>query len=230
MMDAVLARRFAQVLYDEKWKRFLMRARIFRHMPFVDFVLASGSMAIGNVSKDSDFDVIVGVKLGRMFTARFLLIVLLDMLGWRRKNLDHGASAADTICLNHFVTEASYWLSLPHEPYWKMLYTNLVPVWGSEIHINAFQKANSDWTGLLEDRHDLRYSAIPSSIIKRGFEALLGGSFGSWFESRLRTIQLKRIEEKLRPKAGYKPRLICTDQELELHLDTQRIEEWRNNS
>ena len=36
------------------------RIWLFRLIPFVDFILVAGSMAMGNPCEDSDFDVIVG--------------------------------------------------------------------------------------------------------------------------------------------------------------------------
>ena len=49
---------------------FVMK-QLFQYVPF-DFVFAAGSMAMGTVRQDSDFDVLVGVRHGRIFTARFL--------------------------------------------------------------------------------------------------------------------------------------------------------------
>jgi hypothetical protein len=222
----IFAKRKVQVLHDKKWNKFLKKSWIFRSIPFITIVFASGSMALGNVSKTSDFDVIVGTRYGRMFTARFFAIITLSIFGWRRKNLDHGASAADTICLNHFVTEKSYTLSPPHQTYWKELYANLVPIWGSKTDINMFQEANATWVGESHDYHDLRWSEKPGTPLQYSLEKVLNGKLGNILERRLKKIQLERIEKKIKPKSGYKPRLICSDVELELHLDTRRIEMW----
>ena len=46
---AVIVERQQQVLHDQKWFTFLHRARVFRHIPFIRFVFASGSMATGEV-------------------------------------------------------------------------------------------------------------------------------------------------------------------------------------
>ena len=50
------------------------RIWLFRLIPFVDFILVAGSMAMGNPCEDSDFDVIVGVRRGRIFSAVLLLV------------------------------------------------------------------------------------------------------------------------------------------------------------
>src|SRR3989338_347520 len=138
-----------RVRYDKKWIVFLRRSRLFRHIPFVEFALAAGSMALGNVRESSDFDVIVGARSGRIFTARFFAILFFGMRGWRRKKLHIGEEkpkeTRNKICLNHFVTEARFCLRPPHSPYWKTLYQNLVPLCGDREKITAFFKANESW-------------------------------------------------------------------------------------
>src|ERR1051325_12033670 len=39
-----------QSLLDKKWKKLLGLGRFFSYVPFIDFVLVGGSMALGNVS------------------------------------------------------------------------------------------------------------------------------------------------------------------------------------
>src|SRR3989338_8362689 len=103
MNNEVILKRQQQVLYDKKWRKFLRRTWLFKYIPFVDFALAAGSMALGNVSPESDFDVIIGARPGRVFTTRFFCVVAFGVFGWRRTKLNHRESAADKICLNHFV-------------------------------------------------------------------------------------------------------------------------------
>ena len=72
-----LKRRRQDVVWDKKWRKFLREARVFKHLPFIDFVFASGSMVLGNVRRDSDFDVLIGCRQNRIFTVRFFTIVAL---------------------------------------------------------------------------------------------------------------------------------------------------------
>ena len=227
MIQKTLALKHQQVLYDKKWQKFLGRARIFRYVPFVQMALGAGSMAIGNVRPTSDFDVIVGVREGRLFTARLLLILALDILGWRRKNLDHGTAASDTICPNHFITRKSFTLSPPYNDYWQELYKRLVPLFGEPQLINDFFSANQNWVGeQLDFRDDLRHQKT-ASFLKVMVERLFQGRLGDWFENRVKRFQIQRIETKLKPLPGYQPRFICTDQELELHLvGTKKLENF----
>ena len=214
------------MLYDEKWIKFRRQTWPFRFIPFVELALAAGSMAIGNVSPKSDFDVIVAAKTGRIFTARASAILVFGLLGWRRKKLSHKEDAADLICLNHFVTERSFRLSGPHDRYWQTLYKNLVPVYGNIDRINQFFTANADWSGagVFHDDLRLRHSHRHKSLPKFFLEKFLSGWFGNRLESFLKIIQIRRIERGLaNDPPGYQPRIIYNDDELEFHPDTARI-------
>ncbi len=221
--ETIMARQ-QQVLHDEKWIKLLRRTWLFRYIPFVEFALIAGSMATGKVHAGSDFDVIIGARQGRIFTVRCFSVIAFGLFGWRRTKMDHNESAADKICLNHFITERAYRLSPPHNEYWKDLYKNLVPVYGTTEKISAFFAANKDW---LDDRgyvDDLRHLHHRSSWMKKVYEWILGGSFGDWMERRLRAPQIGRIEKNA--SVGYKPRIIYNDDELEFHPHTKRIEEF----
>ncbi len=229
MTEQIIVQRRQQVLYDEKWIKFLRRTWLFRFIPFVDFALAAGSMAIGNVKPESDFDVIMGAKTGRIFTARFFSVLAFGLFGWRRKKLSHKEAAADKICLNHFVTERAYRLSGPYDAYWQKLYQSLAPIFGRKEIINKFFQANQDWMGaprvFVDDlRHDRSRAVWPRVFI----EKILSGRLGDRLESCLRKMQMRRIERGLRnDPPGYKPRIIYGNDELEFHPDTYRTQFYK---
>lgn len=237
----LIEKRRREVLYDKKWHRFLKRAWLFRHLPFVEFVFGSGSMAVGNVDEESDFDVLIGARGGRIFTARFLTALAFGLFGWRRAK-EHGhADAADKVCLNHFVTPASYRLRLRPNAYWKLLYQRLVPVYGSQATLQAFYDANSDWAGPLRYQPDLRHRHRASSLLARLLQWCLGGKLGDGLETKLKEYQVRRIERsgiaseqvahqmrisgaQQRAKVKLAPLINYSDEELEFHPDPAVIE------
>lgn len=215
----------SSILAEKKWKKFRERVRLFQFVPFVDFVIAAGSLVTGKLHEKSDFDVIVGVRQGRIFTARFFAILFFQLLGWRRSKLDEKIEASNKICMSHFVTPQSYRLSSPYNEYWNHLYQNLVPVLGSEEAISVFFKAN-DWMDPPRAyERDSRYLGKVQSLLKQFLEWFLNDRLGNGVEKMLRESQIKRIESSLPQFLGYKPRFIYTDNELEFHPDTKRIEE-----
>ena len=76
------------VLRDKKWWLFLKYARIFQYIPFIEFAFGAGSMALNTAHEESDFDVIIGVRQGRIFTARFFAVLLFGLCGIRRSRID----------------------------------------------------------------------------------------------------------------------------------------------
>lgn len=226
MEKEILARRMRQVLHDKKWKIFLRRSRPWRHIPFVKFVLAAGSMATGNVHERSDFDVIVAARQGRIFTARFFSIFAFSALGWRRPKLSHKDAARNKICLNHFVTGASYEFAPPRNTYSRRLYRMLVPIYGGAERVNEFLAANAGWMGARRTyRDDLRHVSRDPSALKRWLEARLAGRMGDQLERFFKRVQIARIERSMRDDPpGYRPRIRYGDEELEFHPDTKRIQ------
>lgn len=212
-------------LLEQKWRKLLKRIWLFRFIPFVDFVFVSGSLATGNVSENSDFDVIVGARQGRIFTVRGLLWFLFGVLRWRRGGLTHKSEAKDKICLNHFVTSKSYKLKPPYNAYWQGLYRSLVPVFGEAEKINEFFRAN-DWLKPKREYivRDPRHSSKGKLGIIKFFESGLFDWFWKFFENLQRSIQLKLIKSSVKTSLGYKPRIVYNDNELEFHPDTKRIE------
>ncbi len=214
-------------LYQKKWRKFTGLIWPFQFMPFVDFVLASGSLATRNIRKESDFDVIVGVRNGRIFTARFLCFLIFKLLGsWAK----HPGNSADKLCFNHFVAPDGYTLKPPHNAYWQELYSKLIPIYGDPLHIQRFYRANQHWmkaTKLYGE--DSRHEVSGKNIVGKTIEEILSGDFGNWLEEELKKIQIRKIEKSRDPKNEYKPRMIINDDELEFHPDTRRIEERMEN-
>jgi len=217
-------RRSQDFLLDQKWKKFLKFQYLFSFIPFIDFVLGAGSLALGNIHRDSDFDVIVGCQRGRIFTVRFFSILLLDLLGIRRKLV-----SKNKICLNHFITPASYKLRPPHNFYWQKLYQNLVPIFGKADLVCQFFEENN-WVGRKTFISNDKYWQLQRlNPVRSILEFSLNGSFGDTVEKLLKKAQIKRIEKNFNTGVlyvGHNPRLRYDDEELELHLDTSRIENY----
>jgi len=212
-----------------KWNKLLSRAGLFSFVPFVEIVLVAGSMALDTAKENSDFDVIVGVKPGRIFSARFFCVLMFGLLGWRRKRGVSENAARDKFCFSHFVTSEKYELSGPHNEYWKKLYASLVPIYGNKDLIQRFYDANAIWmTEKRTYQKDFRHLYLKAGHIKLFLEKILKGGFGDRIEGLLKNIQIKKIEKSLKIEKQYKPRIIFNDSELEFHPDTRRIEEMLN--
>lgn len=210
-------RRRQDLLLDEKWKKFLPAGRWFSFIPFIDFVFAAGSLALGTVHPVSDFDVLIGCHAGRIFTVRFLSLIVFSLLGIRRKRLDHQTAASNKICLNHFVTPAGYQLQPPYNLYWRSLYKNLVPVWGNVEAMKNFLNANQTIAGPNFLLYDLRRRQPSFNPIKTLLAFIFQGRLGDLIEKILKKIQITRIENNLKRENIDFSRLIYNDKTLEFH-------------
>lgn len=206
----------------EKLARLEKLRPLFNFLPFTDFVLIAGSLAFGQPKESSDLDVILGCRKGRIWTARFFALLIFELAGVRRSAKNSKAASADKICLNHLVTPAGYRLREPHNEYWRGLYKNLIPFAGELSKVNDFFAANADWLG---ERREVRELPPMDSWYKQIKEFFLSGLLGDWFEQAAKFIQLSRIHNNFIDKTK-KPRIIATDEELEFHPDTLRIEEF----
>ncbi|MDO8469760.1 MAG: nucleotidyltransferase domain-containing protein [bacterium] len=211
------ARTAQDFLLDQKWRRFLRFTNIFQHAPFIEAVFVGGSLALGNVTSASDFDLLIVVRPGRMFTARYILLASALLRGVRRRT-DDPVSEADKFCLNHFVTGET-WSKPPHNLYRRELYRNLVPVWGDPATIRAFIEANR-WCGRTDwSPDDFRWQGSRRSILRKLLEAVLADRSGDFVERKMaRPIALRRLKRYLDHQAGETGRVVVTDTELEFHL------------
>ena len=209
---------------SEKWSKLSRRARLFTQIPFIEIVFVAGSMATGDAEEDSDFDLIIGVKTGRIFTVRVICVFLFGLLGWRRKKGMERKEAKDKFCFNHFVTHEKYRLSGPHSESWQKLYLSLKPIYGDKNLIQSFFDANSDW--IKEKRifqKDIRHIYETPGAFKIFLENMLVGRLGDALEKLFKKIQIKKIEKSLRTENLHNPRIIFNDSELEFHPDRKKF-------
>src|SRR3989344_1825310 len=219
-----MERRQQDVLYDVKWKKFLHHVKFF---PFIHFIFASGSMALGSVRDASDFDLIVGARPGRIFTVRFFALAFFGFARLRRKKNASKGEGKDKFCFNQFVTKNVFPLQ-SHDIYSRYLYEILVPVFGDPVLINELLVQQDEQKRFLTD--DLRYYRTRTSLLRLILERGLGSKIGNGFEGFLKFFQVKKIEHGLRKThLGHKQRIVYTDDLLEFHHDTHRIERMGKN-
>lgn len=85
----------------EKIKRLRRVAYWLCMVPFVRMVLVTGKLALKQSSPRSDWDVLIAIKSGRLWTGRTLVTAFLQLIGKRR----HHDLIRNRVCLNHFITD-----------------------------------------------------------------------------------------------------------------------------
>jgi len=102
--EIILRRRKNQKISEPKFKIAQKVARILIKVPGVLLVGLTGNLAMMDAQEDDDIDFLIITRRGKIWTARFLTILLLEILGRRRR--PKSKRVKDKICLNLFLDEA----------------------------------------------------------------------------------------------------------------------------
>lgn len=201
-----------------KIKKAVRAAKILAAIPYIRAVYASGSLSLLNTSYESDLDVFIIAKAGRIWTARFLATLAMNILGMRRKP-NHKVSP-DRVCLNHYITDSS--LGIPHHGVFAAHnYVNMLPLYLAEESINEnFKKANhwifSYMTHWQTDKKYLQKQNWFLGFCKKSFETILNTNLGDALEKFARGFQKRRIEKNPITKNPH-GRIEYSDRCLEFH-------------
>ncbi|OGI25346.1 MAG: hypothetical protein A3E38_02625 [Candidatus Moranbacteria bacterium RIFCSPHIGHO2_12_FULL_54_9] len=100
--EALVAERIrAEKISAAKLKRMRRLARVLACVPYLGMLGATGSLAMKNGTRGSDWDMFVVLRSGKIWIGRTLLTGFLQCIGKRR----HGKKVRDRACLNYFVTD-----------------------------------------------------------------------------------------------------------------------------
>lgn len=179
-----------------KWRRLRRIVRWWPLLPFLRGVAGTGSLAFDNAKVSSDLDVLVVAEQNRVWTVRFLLTVLLDLLRLRRRPL---GPTRDRVCLNHYLSLDA--LEFPYRSlYTAMEYARLVPLLGEDV-CRRFRDTNRPWMEGYLDRvfpdvsiHEKTTRTSPwLRALQHALEWPLSGSVGDALERLLARLQQTRI-------------------------------------
>jgi predicted nucleotidyltransferase len=209
--DLIFRRIRSEKISSAKLKRVRSLARLLAFVPFVRMIGVTGSLAMKNGDRESDWDLFVVLRAGRIFTGRTLLTGFLHAIGKRR----HGKYHRDRACLNYYVSEDALRISTKdlfsaHE------YRFLVPIVGEEV-FRRFELKNR-WIHTFKPTFrptellPLWYRAEPGAAraVRKSLEAFFDWAF---LESWLASWQKRKIERnpKTRIFGGH---IEATDQAL----------------
>ncbi|NTW46319.1 MAG: hypothetical protein HGB18_04705 [Candidatus Moranbacteria bacterium] len=174
-----------------KLHRIRRLAKALRIVPFVRMIGVTGSLAMRRGDAESDWDLFVVIRTGRIFSGRTCLTGFLQAIGKRR----HGARSKDRACLNYFVTEDG--LEIPTEDLFSANeYSFLIPLFGRET-FRRFELKNRWIAKRLPNRlptEVLPLWSVPESCrllsVRRFFERVIDVDAA---ESWLRSWQRRKI-------------------------------------
>lgn len=203
--NLILEREKRTKISQLKWKRLKRISRILFLVPFLRMAALTGSLTFFNSQRQSDFDLLVVVKTGRIWLARTSLTLLAQILGVRR----HKSKTADRLCLNCYLTEKSLAIkkeAKPHDFYSAQEYSRLIPLIKKTEEIYDKFLNQNQWLGEfinsfpwpqnpgLFKKIPKKWQKIPAQVL----EWILAGKIGESIEKKLGKWQGKRINSQLR--------------------------------
>lgn len=195
--DRVKQRIEHQKIADRKWKKTRRIVKWFQLVPYLRMAAVSGSLSLSNTRKESDLDLLITAKYGRIWTTRMLLSALTQLLGQRR----HGRIINDKICLNQYMADKYPEIIVRNMSNAQSCF-QLVPLLGL-AEFSEFIKRNN-WVKhylyfyQIESKNHAR-TIKESKILKTiacSMEWLLDNRIGDFIEQKLGDWQKKRIINK----------------------------------
>lgn len=231
------------MLIEKRLKKTRLMAQILQVVPFIRAIVLNGSLAQGKSNQESDIDLLIIVKSGRLFTARLFTLFLSSLTGQRRSK-DENRPHAGKFCFNYFL--ADNYLKIPlgrgkeMDQYCADNYSKSVLVWGDKVLFQRFFEVNralfksatsshpSPSKGEGEKGTPLLTKERPGEVLPmvkdsqsltiiRSFkEWIFGGKLGDWFEQRAKNFQIGKIEKDPRTKK-YPDLIVYNDREARFH-------------
>lgn len=181
-----------------KWRRLRFGARVLSVVPFLQGIAAVNTLPIGASKRESDIDVLLISRTGRLYTMRFIAVAVATLFGLYRS----GKHVADQLCLSFSLSERE----LDLLPLTKRPDDPLLRYWCANIHVIAerervfdrFWKANAAFLAPLPNARLRR--AVPAvtaplllGLVRKCLEGMLAGRLGDRVETWARAFQQRRF-------------------------------------
>lgn len=229
--EIVDLRRNRHKLAQPRWKKLKRMASFLQLVPNVRMVAACNTLSINDIKPGSDIDVFIIVKDGRIWQTRFMITMLVALLGqWRHKE-----RIDNMICLSFYITDGNMDLeSIAKKPY--DIYLNywvsfVFPVLDREcyeefINKNGWAKKSlpnfMKYNPVLFERKVPRISLLNG--VKKISEKILCGKFGDIVEKFFRKIQIDKMKRGSQSWKRDDTDVIISDQMLKFHEGDRRDE------
>lgn len=176
-----------------KIKKLKKIIRLLRFVPFVRMIGLTGRMAMKNVTARSDWDVLVVLKGGRIWTGRTIVTFFLQFIGKRR----HREKVRNRICLNYFVTDDSLKIKTK-DLFSASEYYFMVPLFDAGRVHHSFQLKNS-WIKKFKPNYQIadieNMNLSGDSRFSKAVRAVLEKIFGwDFLEKRLERWEKEKIK------------------------------------
>ncbi len=191
--DLISKRKKRETISVDKIKKLRKKTFILKFVPFVRMICLTGGLSQKNGNNESDLDVLIVLKNKHIWTGRFFMTAVTQILGWRR----YGKKQKNRICLNYYITDKS--LKVPTQDLFSAQeYSFILPIFDCGKVFADFQKANSIWMREYKPNYDFYNFDSELTIHDSKFSKLFRVFFEKNFnfeliENKMRDFQKKKI-------------------------------------
>ncbi|MDP2692999.1 MAG: hypothetical protein Q8O88_05160 [bacterium] len=222
-------------IVEEKMQIAVRAIKKIRWVPYVEAVFVCNTVAGANAKKESDIDVFIVTRKGRLWISRLLTTVTLGIFRLRRNK----KNVANKICLSFYATDTALDLSkikiVGTDIYLTFWLDNLIPVYDVK-NIQSKIKTENPWLKNYLPNAKTNYNTLPrwvvadegiSKFIKIFFERSWRGKYGDMIEAQAKGIQktkmkLNFMSTQNKDNTG----VVISDSMLKFH-ENDRREEYR---
>ncbi|NQV13256.1 MAG: hypothetical protein HQ530_03060 [Parcubacteria group bacterium] len=231
--EIIQTRHQRYLIGQSKWQRAQRITKTLRLVPFIRMIAVCNKIAYNNAGDDSDIDLFIIIKPGRIWTTRTLVTIITGLLGVRR----HGRKIKDRVCLSFYITGKAMNLEKlsatkpdTHFMYW---ITQIAPIFSLNETATAFWQANkwiknhlpnfTSYQGVDYQRQII--DSQLTSFVRQTAEKILSGGLGNIIERKLKKLQLKKMSAKTN-SARWKnnTNVVVSDNILKFHERDARME------
>lgn len=203
---------------EEKIKAVRKYLTLLSLTPWVKGIFLCNTMAYQNSRAESDIDLLVITKPGKIWTTRFLMTSFTKFLNLRPRDENN----KNKLCLSFFLTQGNLKLeNLKIHPQRDIYLTywidQLMPIYQTQDAYNNFRRANTWIKKYLPNCYSYKLAfamRITKTKLRRRIKKFLEFLPG---ENYFKKIQLKVLPESLREMANKDSRVIITDKMLKFH-------------
>lgn len=184
---------------DSKMRRLRKFVSILRLVPFIRMVGVTGTLAMKNSGTESDWDLLIVLKSGRIWIGRTFVTGLIHFLGKRR----HDNKIKNRICLNYFLTDESLEIR-SKDLFSANEYSFMLPAFDSGRVFKKFQLANR-WITNFKPNYSLEeinnIAVVHDSWFSKFFRKVGEIIFDlDWLENKFRIWEQDKIKNNTKTK------------------------------
>lgn len=175
-----------------KIKNLRKKINFLKMVPFVRMIGVTGTLAMKNADRESDWDLLIIFRMGRIWIGRTLFTLLAHLLGVRR----HGNKIKDRICLNYFITDESLEIR-SKDLFSASEYQFMISIFDTGNFWRKFQLKNR-WIQNYKPNYSIDEIGSNFKVEDSSFSKLIRAAEEKifnfdWLENKLRTWERKKI-------------------------------------